>query len=331
MEKFKHGDQLYPVNARQRVKCVQELDEEIRKEEFKVAREARQQKTKRKRRKLATPPENKDAETAVEFWKRKQQAPMLPKLNDYYRLNGLKFIPWGGRDSSTGTVLSNTCPVDNALMCLQALYKFNSQVKAYFDDGPHEVARHVRQALELIENEQFSAAKIYWWEKVAKQIFRTDMKGNELDLGKTPLDPLFARFQDFFYCEEHGYFASLPCNPCERILGNIENYVSEATSTETELSCLADVNCCGHTYKAMHPPEDSHHPHFLVYSGMRLLGIRPNTLGDIPAEICIAGETYNLLAVTLHKPGLGKKSLGHYVTAICRGNCEWVCYDALKI
>ena len=183
----------------------------------------------------------------------------------------------------------------------------------------------------LIENEQFSAAKIYWWEKVAKQIFRTDMKGNELDLGKTPLDPLFARFQDFFYCEEHGYFASLPCNPCERILGNIENYVSEATSTETELSCLADVNCCGHTYKAMHPPEDSHHPHFLVYSGMRLLGIRPNTLGDIPAEICIAGETYNLLAVTLHKPGLGKKSLGHYVTAICRGNCEWVCYDALKI
>ena len=84
-------------------------------------------------------------------------------------------------------------------MCLQVLYKFNSQVRAYFDDAPNEVGRHVRQILELIENEQFAAAKIYWWEKVLKQTFLADMKGNELDLGKTPLPWIhFSTFSESF-------------------------------------------------------------------------------------------------------------------------------------
>ena len=301
--------------------------------EIKTAQEARAKKLgqrKRKRCRDVTPPENKNPETAVEYWRRKLALPKLPRTTNFVGLNGLKFIPWGTQDAATGSTLVNTCTIDNALMCLQAMYKWNAKVRDYFDDVIHEIAREIREVLRLVEDESFFAAKSHWWDRVAKVSFRHDMRGSELDVAKSPLDPLFGHFQEFFFCEEHGEFASLDYNPCELLLGNMENYVARANSTNTDAKCLLDDNCSARKYKTLRPPHDFEHPHFLVFSGNERYGVKPDSLTDIPTYILIAGEAYNLHAVTLHKPGLSKTSLGHYTCAFYRGVNEWVSYDGLK-
>ena len=122
----------------------------------------------------------------------------------------------------------------------------NERARNFFDAGLNDVAREIRQVLEFIEKEDFFAAKVHWWRMVAKQKFRADMKGDELDLAKSPMDPLFARFQEI-----HHY------NPCgDPILGTMEMHIAGAASTQADGDCLV----------VKRPPEDEHHPHFLVFS-----------------------------------------------------------------
>ena len=300
-----------------------------------VAQEARGAKKlgqrKRKRRQNTTLPENKNSETVVVGnRRRKLPPPKLPRLCHSSELTGIKFIPWGTLDAARGSTLVNTCTIDNALMCLQAMCKWSAKVRDYFEHGIHEIAREIRNVLRLVEDENFFAAKCYWWERVAKESFRHDMRGSELELAKSPLDPLFAHFQQIFFCDEHGELASRDYNPCGPLLGNMKSYVARANSTDTDTKCLLDDNCSARKYKTLRPPPDLEHPHFLVFSGSERYGVRRDTLADIPVNIWIAGEAYNLLAVTLHKPGLSKASLGHYTCAFYRGVNEWVSYDGLK-
>ena len=287
-------------------------------------------KLRRKRRRCATPPENKNVDTAVEFWRRKQPAPNLPRPNVPCDLHGIKFIPWGGRSKTTGLVLENTCTIDNMLMCLQAVYNWNQRARNFFDESTIDVAREIRQVLRYIEEDDFYAAKTHWWCQVAKRDFVVDMHGDELDLAKTPLDPIFDNFQETYYCEVHGQYGLARFNPCERLHGNMERQIYHATSTHADVNCILDRECRARKYKVLRPPGDTNHPHFLAFAGTVLPGIRRDRVEDLPVQITIAGENYNLLAVTLNKPPATKKLLGHFVAAFRRGHNDWVCYDGMK-
>ena len=269
--------------------------------------------------------EEEDLEKARETWWRPGFKVGTP-IDPLAKFNELPFLPWG--DAASDVVpynLVNTCPMDNGLMILTALFEWFPSVKRHFQN---EAKTHLRAAsvvdvVRLIQSKtSYNAAKVLWIQAVhTKKTLLEKPKANnlwssEVELILEPLKLFLEKYIEISKCPTHGVLRQFRTSLSTFTNGKMVN-ILKIINTETvdrDFKCIYET--CSETILRSVVPTSEPCPFQVFHADGE------GKLETIPVLINVHGIQYHLFCATVF-------TNGHFVSAF-PWDKKWIIYDGTK-
>ena len=280
--------------------------------------------------------QQKEAAIPTEGWKSRKHRNRGP-TNDstaWLDLPGIEFIPWGKLATDKSLYkFTNTCPIDNTMMVLQILYSKYARVRTYFSETTDQIAIQLREIIQAVIAKRFNDAKAMWMQRVAKDNNYVLSRSNANSLWGAEdyraLDPIRSIFEGHFYevltCLNpvHAEYRMDVMNMASYVHATVNEAADKINKTSPTEHCTKDSACEAGFHRDVYADVGAVPP--FLYIHLAGLGGKPSDrIDDIPTEIRLADEPFELVACNL------ETYERHFVLAIWESG-QFLTYDGMQI